>query len=415
MGPPTDHFLPLFLLLLFGLFALSWPVVTLLHELGHAVAARLAGAVAVEMYVGSYGEQAGAWRVALPGQITLWFKLGLWPLRGGLCDLRWNPARLPGVGRQVAVLLAGPLASIALAVPLLGAAFGLSLHGALKLVAVVFGVLAALDLLLNLLPLRLRLPAAGARGGEVAYSDGYQLGRLLRRAWFPRRAPADPYLADYRAAAALYTAGDYAASAPRFHKLLPRSPNNEVYKLAFTAYYHGQQFAQALALADEYPALAAALEHHQATRAYLLARTEQLGPALALFDELLAAEPAPPTFLQNNRGYTLLLLGRFAEARRDFEAVIEHEPANAYAHAQRGRARLALGDAAGLADLHRALALDPNEPFAHCNLGLHAHAAGSYAEALAHLEHAATLDPHLHRLADYLAATRAGLAGAKAR
>jgi tetratricopeptide (TPR) repeat protein len=116
--------------------------------------------------------------------------------------------------------------------------------------------------------------------------------------------------------------------------------------------------------------------------------------------------------LRNNRGYAQLLRGRFEEALQDFEAVIAQEPTNAYAYAQRGRLRLEQGDATGMADLHRAQELNPNEPFVFCNLGLHAHANGRYAEALAHLERAAAIDPNLHRLADYLAATKAYLVGA---
>jgi tetratricopeptide (TPR) repeat protein len=165
---------------------------------------------------------------------------------------------------------------------------------------------------------------------------------------------------------------------------------------------------EALALVDEYPDLAAKHNDVLPTRAYLFARTEQLDKALALYTQLVSERPADQQH-RNNRGYTCLLMGRNEEALREFAAVIAQEPDNAYAHAQRGRVRLALGEAAGLADLHHAQELDQSEPFAPCNLGLHAHAEGRYAEALAYFEQAAALDAHLHRLAEYMAATRACL------
>lgn len=393
----------LFIGALYGLFALCLPVVTLLHELGHAAAARCLGALRVEVHVGSYGEQAGAWRAALPGRVTLWFKLGLRPLRG-LCRPTWDPARPPGVTGQAAFILAGPLASTAVAAGLLWPGFHYDFHGAFKLVLIVFGLVAGLDLVGNLLPLRLRVKLAS---GEVLYSDGYQLYRLIARTWF---GAEEDYAATYRTAAALYNAGRYADSAPLFRQLLGQVNDAQIYPLAFTAYYNSQQFAAALALAEEYPALAATLDDYAATRAYLLARTNQFDAALELYGQLLAADPAPPTGLQCNRAYVHLLAGHYPEAVRDLDAVLAREPDHAYAHAQRGRARLALGDDAGLADLHRALALNPAEPHALCNLGLHAHTEGRYPVALAYLEQAAALDPHLHQLAEHLAATRACLA-----
>lgn len=399
-----SYFLPLFIGVLFGLFALSLPVVVLLHELGHAVAARCLGAVRADVYVGSYGEQVGAWRAALPGQVTLWVRLGLRPLRG-LCRAVWDPARPPGAARQAAFILAGPLASAVVATGLLWSGFHYDFHGALKLVLLAFGFVAGLDLVVNLLPFRLRVRLAS---GEVLYSDGYNLYRLLARTWFG--AAEDDHAAAYRTAADLYNAGNYAGSAPLFQQLLGRMNDAQIYPLAFAAHYHSQQFAAALALMEDYPALAAAFDEPEATRAYLLARTNQFEAALDLYGQLVAADPAPSAGLQCNRAYVRLLAGQYAEAIRDFDAVLAHAPDHAYAHAQRGRARLALGDAAGLGDLHRALALDPADPYALCNLGLHAHAEGHYPAALAYLEQAFALDPHLHQLAEHLAATRAWLA-----
>lgn len=391
--------MPFLFATLAGLFVGSWPLVVFLHELGHALMSRAVGASAVELYVGSYGDAAGSWRAALPGRITLWFRWGL----GGMCRSEWPEGQAPGTARNVAILVAGPITSTIVAWTLLWPAFHYNVHGALKLVLVVFGCFSLFDLLVNLLPLRHRIQLSA---GGFIYSDGYQLYRLLARSWFNIQSDEEKRM---HLAARLYDAGDYATSAPLLHEVL-RYCNNDFYRLTFSAYYNSQQFAAALALAGEYPALAVGMENHATIRAYLLCRTEQLEQAHSLYTQLLAEQAAERhPMLRNNRGYALLLLGQYEEALADFEAVIAQEPTNAYAHAQRGRLRLAQGEAAGLADLHCALELNPIEPFALCNLGLHAHTEGRYTEALAYLEQAEVLDPHLHRLADYLAATRACL------
>jgi tetratricopeptide (TPR) repeat protein len=408
MQVPPGFVIPIFLVALMGLALLSWTTVVFLHEMGHALMCRVLGATSAEVFVGSYGECENAWQVPLPGRITLWFRPRL-QLTGGLCRANWRPEALPGAARQAAFLLAGPVTSTVVAAALLWPAFRLDVHGALKMVLVVFGSMSVLDLIANLLPLRHR---AQLVGGGMVFSDGYQLYRLAARAWFKVKYDDEALM---EKATALYNAGEHRASASLLHDLLGRHANGKVYLLAFSAYYHSQQFAQALALVDEYPKLASENNDVLATRAYLFARTDQLDEALTLYTQLVDERPADqqPQH-RNNRGYTYLLLGRYKEALRDFAAVIAQEPDNAYAHAQRGRVRLALGDASGLADLHRAQSLNPEEAFAACNLGLHAHAEGRYAEAMVYFEQAASINAHLHRLADYVAATRACLPAAEA-
>ncbi|GAA4371345.1 hypothetical protein GCM10023185_46730 [Hymenobacter saemangeumensis] len=394
--------MPVVYVTLLCLVLLSWVVVVFLHELGHAVMARLMGAPSAEIYVGSYGDAESSWRLPLPGRLTLWFRPRL-VLTGGLCRARWRPEAPPGRARQVAFILAGPVTSTLIAVALLWPAFQAGAHGALKLVLVVFGCMSVIDLVVNLLPLQRQVPLDQ---GGTAYSDGYQLYRLAASAWF--NVPTDEER--LQSAADMFNKGDYRGAAGPLCRLLAQYPDSSIYQLAFSAYYNSQQFDQALQLADKYPGLEASFDDHATLRAYLLARTEQLPQAEALYTELLVSQPVEQhPLLRNNRGYCYLLAGRYPEAQRDFDAVLAQEPENAYALAQRGRVRLELGDASGLADLHRAQELNPAEAFAWCNLGLHAHAAGRYAEALGYLQQAQALDPHLHRLPAYLAAAQGQL------
>ncbi|WP_208178370.1 tetratricopeptide repeat protein [Hymenobacter negativus] len=394
--------MPLFLGVLFVLHVVSRPVVVFLHELGHSLMSRAVGASSVDMYVGSYGEQDDAWRVLLPGRITLWFKWRIWPVQGGLCLAKWPEGFSVGTARWVAILVAGPVSSSIVAWSLMWPAFHYNIHGALKFILVAFTVIALLDLMGNLMP---SIRSAKQSPGGVVYSDGYRLYLLLSRAWFNIKSP-DEVVMDK--AIELYNAGNYEASLPLLHDLLDRLPNQHLYQLAFSAYYNTRRFAEALELEEKYPEFATSFDSHGPTRAYLLCRVERLAEAKDLYTQLLAEAPVETrTMLHNNRGYSYLLEGNYEAALRDFNAVLEQEPDNAYTYAQLGRLRLEQGDASGLADLGRALELNPQEPFVFCNLGLHAHAQGRYAEALSYFEQAAAFDAYLHRLAEYTAAARA--------
>jgi hypothetical protein len=166
-------------------------------------------------------------------------------------------------------LLAGPMASTTVAAASLWPAFGLDVHGALKMLLVVFGCLSLFDLVLNLLPLRHQ---ATLTNGEAAYSDGYLLYRLAAHVWF--NVPDDNH--QLRTACRLFDAGNYASSAGIFRDLLARDASINLYQPTFSAYYNSQQYANALALANEYPGLAATFPDYASVNAYLCARTEQL-------------------------------------------------------------------------------------------------------------------------------------------
>lgn len=78
----------------------------------------------------------------------------------------------------------------------------------------------------------------------------------------------------------------------------------------------------------------------------------------ALSDCEAAIAAAPEASFIDSRAMVLMHLGRFEEARRDYDTALEHRPYLSASLYGRGLARIALGDPAGQADIDRSLALD---------------------------------------------------------
>ena len=79
----------------------------------------------------------------------------------------------------------------------------------------------------------------------------------------------------------------------------------------------------------------------------------------------------PDSVLEIDRGVRLLEDGHLDQAYQVFDSVIRDDPRNPEAYARRGFIQLALGNiAAGLADVNRALEIDPDFGLAHNYKGL---------------------------------------------
>ena len=79
----------------------------------------------------------------------------------------------------------------------------------------------------------------------------------------------------------------------------------------------------------------------------------------------------PDSVLEIDRGVRLLEDGHLDQAYQVFDSVIRDDPRNPEAYARRGFIQLALGNiTAGLADVNRALEIDPDFGLAHNYKGL---------------------------------------------
>ncbi|WP_310391007.1 hypothetical protein [Hymenobacter sp.] len=157
------------MLLFFGLLLaftlLVWPLLVLLHELGHAVPALMFTPARVAVYLGSYGDGANSWRMQV-GRLEIYVKK--WSLfwTGGLCV---SSSSDMSKAQRVVMLLGGVLVTLAVAVVGFYGALRFDLHGSVKLYMSLLAVFATVTLITNLVP---REHGGGA-------SDGLLLKQLL--------------------------------------------------------------------------------------------------------------------------------------------------------------------------------------------------------------------------------------------
>lgn len=117
--------------------------------------------------------------------------------------------------------------------------------------------------------------------------------------------------------------------------------------------------------------------------------------ALLAYDEVLACEPENAD-IQNNRGNTLLMLGRLEDALASFDASLRLAPQNAITHFNRANTLRALGRVdEAIRAFERALQQDFGFAEAHLNLALSQKLLGQLESALGSLDRALQINPNL--------------------
>ena len=189
--------------------------------------------------------------------------------------------------------------------------------------------------------------------------------------------------------------GEHASAVQAFSRALELDP-----RLAFA--YRGRGLArfelgeEQQALADLERALALAPDDPQlhVERGVLCGRLQRSAEARAAFDRALELDPDHPEALVN-RGRARLMAGDAPGARRDYEAALARDPNCALAYASRGVLawRLSQDIEAALADLGRALSLDPTLAYARANRASIYLIQGRAADAVADFSVAAQQRP----------------------
>lgn len=143
---------------------LAYPILVLVHELGHAVPALLLTRAPVTVYLGSYGDRRNTWRVQL-GELEFYLKRNLFWTKGLCVHTGQNLSR----GAHILIVLGGVAVSVLVATLSFYGALVFDLHGAVKLLLFMMVLLAGVSLVANLVP--------STRAGFA--SDGMLLKSLL--------------------------------------------------------------------------------------------------------------------------------------------------------------------------------------------------------------------------------------------
>ncbi|MBO0358914.1 M50 family metallopeptidase [Hymenobacter sp. BT186] len=368
------------------LFLLCRPVISLVHELGHATAGRLLSGQPVTVFVGSYGQVEDSLKLPLGRTSRLYVRWNLLKWSGGLCKFNDPLHGLAGF----LMILAGPTMPVVVATVLVWWAFKYDANDLLRVWSLFLLILAVPSMLWNLV----------ASSSLVLLADGSHTtndGNQLRILWQRRRWPAA-----YTQALLDYYEGHYATAAPVLvhHLNLPFNQEDNI-RMALSALIQTNEYEQAREILEKYGNRYQPTANDLVNQGVIKAHFNELTEAFSCYDQALALAP-DNHFALNNRGYTYIRAKRYAESVADFRQALAIDSEFAYAHANLGLSLIMLDQATeGLECIHRSLALDDTNSYAYRNLGIYHLQRGELSEAQQQLDRAWQLDPHTDLLSDY--------------
>ncbi|AMR33317.1 hypothetical protein A0256_18775 [Mucilaginibacter sp. PAMC 26640] len=358
-------------------------ILIFLHELAHALPAIYYTKRNVTIYIGSYSEFEG-WKFVI-GKLTIKVKLRLSYLRAeGFC--RFEP--LPSTLENAIILFAGPAGTLLIASLLYPFLIDTSVHGALKLIIVVFFALALLSLISNLYPRKLERDS-------TLYSDGLQILTLLKL----RGANKNLFKA-----ASLFHNDEFEKTLAELDQIDKKYLNEYICSLYIQSYVELKQFELLTTFTNRY--LTATLK--QSLTSYNCVNLSFAHIQLKEYNEALelltrAIELNEDYYALNNRGFVYNLLGNYNAACDDLNKAIEIDPASAYAVTNRAYANVKLGllDEA-LADINKSMELNDGNSYVYLVQGMYLLETGDASAALHNFETAKKLNPTTVLVDEYI-------------
>ena len=194
------------------------PVVVLLHELGHALVARIFARQKIVIFLGSYGDmdrsanvRFGDPRRAGAG-LEIWFTGNPFLWQYGLCV---PSLPIPRIDHRISYILAGPILPVAVSAIVADAAVFLHFNEYVRFFALVFFGVSVLDLLINLIPYG---NALAFFYNAPVFMDGY----LLKLALLQKKYPNEFFVGINQ-----YSKKEYDDAARNFEKAARRMPGNK--------------------------------------------------------------------------------------------------------------------------------------------------------------------------------------------
>jgi tetratricopeptide (TPR) repeat protein len=191
-----------------------------------------------------------------------------------------------------------------------------------------------------------------------------------------------------------------------FDRAIALQPHNpELYTLRAGIYFARHDYTQAIQCYDR--ALELAPDRVQLRGARAFARYmdgEEIAPIIAELDDLVRRNPGD-AMLRVHRGAVYLYIGRYAEARHDFDGAHQSAPDDVYGLYYRALLRYIERDAAGaLADYEHALTHAPTWSASYAGAAMALQWLGEHERARAAIDRALALDPDEEAYYSYRAA-----------
>ncbi len=187
------------------------PVVVLLHELGHAIAARIIARQKITIFLGSYGNKERSANVTF-NNLEIWFTGNPFLWQCGLCI---PSAPITRMDHRISYILAGPILPVALSAIIADAAVFLHANEYIRFFSLVFFAVSMLDLVIDLIPYG---NAIAFYQNTPVFMDGYS----LKLAWLQKKYPTEFFVGINQ-----YSKKEYDDAARNFEKAARRMPGNK--------------------------------------------------------------------------------------------------------------------------------------------------------------------------------------------
>ncbi|KLT67035.1 tetratricopeptide repeat protein [Pedobacter sp. BMA] len=378
---------PAILLLIYLISYLSFKLVTIIHELGHAIPGMMFTKAGATIYIGSYGNTSESSKLSY-NNLTIYLSKNLFNWQGGLCILEKNNLTIT---QGIIQIIMGPLLPVILGAATFTFASLFNWHGSLKFVSVIFLGVTIFSMLQSLVPSAKQMVTTQ---GRRINNDGRQLLKLIRL----RKIET---IVNH--AVQLYDEEDYEQAAEIFHReVLKDIKEPEYFKLATSAYLMSRQYQLAVEVSDEHQQLFILDADDLANAGLAHSFAGENDTAVEYYLQAIKICPEHKYAL-NNYAFTLKNMAQYEQAIDIFDKAIIHYPDFAYAYSNRGLSKIMLGDHdSGLADINYSFSLEPENAFALRNLGIYHLQTGNPAQALELFEKARSISPITYQIDEYI-------------
>lgn len=378
--------LPLSIILL-SIFPM-WIFTTLVHEMGHAIAAYIYSKNRVVIYLGSYGDAKNSKQISL-GRFDFLIKPNIFTWKGAMCSYLPEGITLK---QSFIITLAGPIASLILALCVLAV---ILLKHPTGLWEPFFKIFCYWSLLVFLYNIFASPRAINLENGHTIDNDGAQMRKILHRINAPiELVDAENYFAEKK----------YKIALPILEKIIrdgTKSP--DIYRMAITAHIKLKHYQEANQLQKQQINLIGNINTSDRTNmAILKCHIDGYDEGIKYCAHLLQLYGENIT-IYNIFGNALTETGRTEEALVYLDSALKVNPQFIEALITRAYTKIKLGmlEEANT-DIEAAMAIDNTNPVVWRNSGLYNYHMWRYEQAIQCLEKALELDPETPLASQYI-------------